>query len=285
MYPNLSDLKYFIVVAETGNLSRAAEKLGVTQPSLSVAMKRVESSLGVELLIRSKSGVYPTKAGDQFLKRSRQLLNSWETLKSTLNEEEETPSGQYSLGCHPSVGMYTLPFFMPELNDRFPKLDIRLSHDHSRKITEKVISFDLDIGIVVNPVKHPDLVINELCVDVVYFWKKKGMKPSADAMKTLICDPDLAQSQKMTGSLKKNEIVFEKYLHSNNLELVSRMTAAGLGVGVIPSRVAMMQDKGRIEKIDSWPTYKDKVCLVYRHEMRQTQAFKTLIDVIKSYEY
>lgn len=285
MYPNLSDLKYFIVVAESGNLSRAAEKLGVTQPSLSVAMKRVENSLGVDLLIRSKSGVYPTKAGEHFLKRSRQLLNSWETLKSTLNEEDETPSGQYSLGCHPSVGMYTLPIFMPKLTERFPGLEIRLSHDHSRKITEKVIRFDLDIGIVVNPVKHPDLVINELCVDVVHFWKRKGTKSSSGILKTLICDPDLLQSQKMTGSLKKKEILFEKYLHSNNLELVSRMTAAGLGVGVIPSRVAMMQDKGRIEKIDSWPTYKDKVCLVYRHEMRQTDAFKAIIDLIKSYDY
>ena len=71
-----SDLTYFIEVAHTKNLSRAAERLGITQPSLTLAIQRIEHSLGTDVLIRSKKGVVLTKAGRSLLIHSKTLMSS-----------------------------------------------------------------------------------------------------------------------------------------------------------------------------------------------------------------
>ena len=73
-----AELKYFLEVANTKNLSRASERLGISQPTLSVAIKRLENSIGTELLIRQKRGVALTQAGKQLLIHAKQLLQYWE---------------------------------------------------------------------------------------------------------------------------------------------------------------------------------------------------------------
>ena len=285
MNPNLSDIYYFREVAESANLSRAAERLGVTQPSLSVAMKRLEAAVGCDLLVRSKTGVVLTKNGETFLKQSRSLVKEWESLRDGIRAGEFEPRGEYTIGCHPSVGMYTLPVFLPSLLNKYPDLSVKLEHDHSRKIAERVIRFDLDFGIVVNPVKHPDLVIKELCVDLVRFWVKPSIKAQVVKSGVLICDPALNQSQKLMASLKKTNFEVKKVITSKSLELVSRLTEAGLGVGIIPTRVADMQSNKKLKAMPGFPEFKDKICLVYRHEIRQHKASQKIIEAISGGVY
>ena len=107
--PSAHDLHYFIEVAETENLSRAAEKLGVRQPTLSLAMRRLEDAAGVALLVRGKTGVQLTHAGRRFLSKSRLLLEQWNEVRTSAQREETEVSGRYSLGVHPSVALSTLP--------------------------------------------------------------------------------------------------------------------------------------------------------------------------------
>src|SRR5690606_8332928 len=106
--PAYTDIAYFLEVAQTRNISRAAERIGITQPSLSSAMKRLEDSLGSTLFIRGRTGVQLTKAGKELLGKGRLLLLSWEQLKADINKMETGVSGQYIIGCHPSVALYTL---------------------------------------------------------------------------------------------------------------------------------------------------------------------------------
>ena len=80
MLPSSTDLTYFAEIAKTGNLSQAATRLGVSQPSLSLAMQRLEHCLGAPLLVRSRLGVKLTKAGEQLLADTLRLLEDWENL-------------------------------------------------------------------------------------------------------------------------------------------------------------------------------------------------------------
>ena len=132
--PNPSDLHYFIEVSSRENLSRAAERLGISQPSLSLAMQRLEDSVGTKLLNRSKKGVQLTKAGKSLLVHSRELLQKWEEVRSGALASEQLVQGTYRLGCHSSVAQYTLPLFLKNLLVKYPQLDIQLKHDLSRKI-------------------------------------------------------------------------------------------------------------------------------------------------------
>src|SRR5258708_6633375 len=134
MMPSNFDLQYFLEVAQTLNISRAAERLGISQPSLSLSIKRLESALGTALLVRSKSGVQLTQSGHKLTITARQLLGEWDKLLSETSRNDDTISGRYTIGCHSSVALYTLPHFLAKLLKDHPNLEIKLNHDLSRKI-------------------------------------------------------------------------------------------------------------------------------------------------------
>ena len=273
-------------VADTRNISRAAERLGITQPSLSSAVKRLEESLGTKLFTRSRSGVQMTKAGEELLAKGRLLLLNWEQLKSEINRRESAVTGQYVIGCHISVGLYTLPHFIPNLLLEYPELEIKLKHDLSRKITESVISYKVDFGIVVNPVKHPDLVIKEICTDEVSFWT--AQKPTANQnldsdQKVLVCDPELNQTQKLIADLEKKKIHFNRQIHSSSLEVITDLTLKGAGVGILPERVATRYPFFNLKPLDkNAPKFKDRICMIYRADSQKTKGRDIIASAIKN---
>lgn len=286
MLPSASDLKYFIEVSSTGNLSRAAERLGISQPSLTLSIQRLEKEVGVDLLIRSKRGVALTPAGKRLLAQGRFLLQEWEKVREAATKSQSEVSGSYVLGCHPSVALYSLPHFMPELLEKFPDLEIKVSHDLSRKVTESVISMNLDLGIVVNPVQHPDLIIKKLCDDEVTFWTAPGSRsiqsPSSEAG-VLICDPELLQTQDLIKKLggSKEGFSYRRTLFSSNLEVISNLVASGSGYGILPGRVAKRVRNPKLKKIRGAPIFKDEICLVYRVENRKVRAIQEIADRIQ----
>lgn len=279
-----SDIVYFIEVAQTKNISRAAERLGIAQPSLSSAMKRLEDALGVTLLIRGRTGVQLTKAGKELLGRGRLLLLNWEQLRADVNKKETSVSGQYIIGCHPSVALYSLSHFLPNLVQQYPELEIKLIHDLSRKITEEVISFKVDFGIVVNPVRHPDIVIKELCTDDVLFWiaKNPSSTQNLDPQNgVLVCDLNLVQVQRLLENLQKKKHGFRRVIHSSNLEVITDLTASGVGVGILPKKVATRITTYNLKPLDErMPVFKDKICLVYRADSQRTKGGKAIIDAV-----
>jgi LysR family transcriptional regulator, cell division regulator len=279
MLASANELKYFLEVAGTGNFSRAAERLGVTQPALSQAVQRLERSFGSPLFVRTRTGVQLTRSGHKLFSRGRKLLTEWEDLvQDTLRDETEV-RGCYSLGCHPSVALYTLPQVLPELLADHPELNFNLAHDLSRKITERVIAFQLDFGIVINPVKHPGLVIRKLGVDTVGLWTRSQPSSLQDLKNkpVLVCDPELSQTQDLLRRCAKLELEFSRQLNSSNLEVIASLVSQGAGVGILPGRVAArVQEYGLLPAGDQYPTYADTICLVYRSDTHSTQAAKIL---------
>src|SRR5690349_7643935 len=109
MLPSPSELQYFIEVSNTLNVSRAAERLGISQPTLSLAIQRLEHGFGAPLLLRSKSGVTLTNAGRKLVAQARHLLDEWEKIRQDALKDESEIRGRYTLGCHASVALYSLP--------------------------------------------------------------------------------------------------------------------------------------------------------------------------------
>ncbi len=283
MLPSSSEIKYFLEVSSALNISRAAERLGISQPSLSLAIRRLEDSLGSELLVRNKSGVKLTKAGEKFALQARMLIDEWEKLKNTIAGNEESVSGHFSIGCHPSVAMYSLPEFLTDLMSEFQELEISLFHDLSRKVTESVISFRTDFGIVVNPVRHPDLVIKSLISDQVTFWtgpERTDLNDIKSNNAILICDQELIQTQALLKNIKKMR-TFKRVLDSSNLEVVAALVACGAGVGILPGRVATRISAQGLKKVPGLPVFNDEICLIYRADAQRSKASKVIIETIQ----
>ena len=263
-----TDLNYFLAVCETGNLSRASERLGVVQPTLSQAIRRLEDAVGKKLFVRQKTGMALTRAGELLKDNAAALQQNWEQLLQKIAELDSTPSGSFSLGCHASVALYSLTTFLKQILAE-EKVNLRLDHALSREITEKVISRKLDFGLVINPVAHPDLVLKKLCSDRVGFWR------TANAPKeTLIYDPELQQSQRL---LRKNKRNFFRFVPSNNLEVIADLAAIGLGTAILPERVARRHKELKPASL-AW--HMDELFLIYRADQSKTAGFRHTVEAI-----
>lgn len=281
MIPSSSDLSYFIEVANQLNFSRAADNLGISQPSLSLAMQRLEQAVGEKIFIRHKKGVTLTQVGKQLLVHARQLLQYWELTKLQAISAIQEVKGSFTIGCHPSVARYSLPRFLADLMTQYPHLEIKLEHDLSRKITDQVIDLNIDIAITVNPVKHPDLIIKKLYDDKITLWCGIGRRAIQDLRSdqlVLVCDPNLLQTQAILKNLKKAHINYGRLITSSSLEVVADLAESGCGVAILPKGVALSR---KLKHVPDSPYYDDEICLVYRGENRDVKAIQVIAEAIR----
>jgi DNA-binding transcriptional LysR family regulator len=269
------DLRFFMEVSRTLNVTRASERLGMSQPAISHFLKRLENEIGASLFERSKTGLTLTPAGRKLQESARELLGEWDRLLGAVREDEGRLSGLYRIGCHPAVGAYTLPGLVKDLQAKHPAIEFHFRHGLSRHVAEDVISHRLDLGIVVNPPAHPDLVIRELCTDEITLWAKKGVKKGP-----LICDPELAQVQWISKELSRKEKPFTRRIESSSLEVIAKLTDAGCGIGVLPERVVKALTTSVVRLPGSWPVFNDRICLVYRAGLQRSRAAKAIIDSV-----
>jgi DNA-binding transcriptional LysR family regulator len=274
MIENLTDLKYFIEVAKTGNITRASERLGITQPTLTLSLKRLEEKTGMILLERSRKGADLTRQGEGLFKMGERMLSEWERELRMISQGQDEPMGQYRLGVHTAVAQYTLDKFLPALMNKFQRLEWHLVHDLSRKITEQVISQECDLGLVINPIPHPDLVMHRLLSDEVTLFKHPQYKGDV-----LIVDPALKQSQTLLKNIRK-VFSYNREIHSSSLEVIRHLCAHKTGVAILPTRVAELSPE--IKKIPSAPVFKDELYLIYRMERKSQSSFKKLVETIRA---
>jgi DNA-binding transcriptional LysR family regulator len=248
-----------------------------------MAIKRLEESVGVPLFVRTKSGVQLTRAGKRFLGETRRLLEQWSAVRAVAEREDVELGGRFVVGVHPSVGLATLPRLLPQLLATHPELEIHLVHDHSRELTEAVIRFEVDFGLVVNPRPHPDLTIKPLYKDVVTLWvaeEPSALQDPGDTEAVLIADPALTQSQEVMRALAKKRIAFRRTIATTSLELAAVLTAAGAGVGLLPARVAE-RAPGLRELPGGMFRVEDQHCLVYRADAQRSPASRALARWIR----
>jgi len=275
MLPSATDLHYFLEVSRTLNISRAAERIGISQPTLTQSIRKLEQAVGIPLLLRSRTGVRLTRSGQKLAVQIADLLDKWSSLQREALEDEHELQGRFRLGTHPSVARYTLPVFFKELSRRAPRIEIELVHDLSRNITDALINYRVDIGFVINPVHHPDLVLKKMGEDTVTIFES-----SRRSGRLLFGDTELIQTQWVLKSLKQADLDFTSFVPAPNLEVVHRLTAEGVGYGILPSRVAHCEPATTLKKVNSkMPAFKDQLFLGYRKEVMGSRAAKTLIEI------
>ena len=144
MLPSNQDLLYFVAISEAGSLTAASTRLGIAQPSLTLAMQRLERELGVQLFERRQRGIHITEAGQMVLSASRQITESWRALKDQVNESKQQLAGRVTLGCHAAVAVYALPNLVLNLKNKFPGIELSLRHDFARNLTSAIVDRQID---------------------------------------------------------------------------------------------------------------------------------------------
>ena len=274
MIATSTEIEYFIEVYQTKHVSKSALRLGITQPTLTQSLQKLEEKLQAKLFHRTKQGVEPTAAGTLFYSKAHGLLDSWSSVNRGVKESKTEIQGRFRVGCHQSVGAFTMPTLFKKLNEKAPGIEIDLVHDFSRKITERIVSYNIDLGYVVNPPKHPDLVLKKIGSDRVVFWKKRGL---TNVPKRIFADANLAQIENLLGKTYRKNFKDWSLVQTSSLELIRTLTLSGQGMGVIPERVANADGTDLILFDKDLPMFHDEIYLGYRRDLLSSEAGKELV--------
>lgn len=146
-------LEYFLAVAKTGNITKAAEQLHVTQPTISRQLMELEEQMGAALMIRGKRQITLTDAGILFQQRAQEIIDLMEKTSRDIADQNDLVGGTVSIGCVESCVSRMLPEVLKEFSALHPKVGYELYSADGDDIREKLDRGELDFGILVEPVE------------------------------------------------------------------------------------------------------------------------------------
>jgi DNA-binding transcriptional LysR family regulator len=283
----LTQLKYFLAVAEHGSISQAARSIDAKQPTLSVALKNLEDELGATLFHRDSRGVSLTSSGRELHGAVQEVFEILERAKSRLSGLESGDEGQFTIGCNESLGSYFMPGFMPAFLSHAPTIELSLWNGSSVEVRDRVVERKLEFGLCVNPEPHPDLVIVKLYRDGMEVYvaaSEPDPKSAIEALARVRRGPLIGarrmnQVRDILARFESDEVMPKRFIDCGDLQLVRALTAAGVGVGLLPRRVALVgRELKRLHR--KLPGYPDLICLLYRADLHRTRAALKLKDAL-----
>lgn len=141
---DLRQLRYFLAIAEQGSFSRAAERLRIAQPALSLHIKRLEDELGVELLVRTPRGIRPTESGDQLAAHARLILGEVDAAREAIREQAVRPRGRVTIGVGASLGpILTVPL-IENVRRICPEVTLRIAEGLSGHVLDWLLAGEID---------------------------------------------------------------------------------------------------------------------------------------------
>jgi len=161
---NLRDLRYLVALAEHRHFGRAAEASFVSQPTLSMQIKKLEEELGVELIERNPRHLLLTAAGERVVERARVVLREADQIREIARRSQNPESGSLRIGLFPTLGPYLLPHVIPPAHLRFPELEMLLVEEKTEDVLRDLRDGQLDVGVLALPV-HDDALHMEPLFD------------------------------------------------------------------------------------------------------------------------
>lgn len=149
------DLSYVVAIARFGNITKAADSLYITQPTLTKFLQGLEKNLGQKLFRRVGSRYAPTFAGERYLRRAVEILNLKKELDDEMNDIVRSSAGSLRIACPAMRSTYMLPCTLPVFSARWPNVKIDLIEASSYRLEDMLVSGEADLAFFNGPVKSP----------------------------------------------------------------------------------------------------------------------------------
>lgn len=250
----LTELHYIVTLAEEKHFGRTAIKCCVSQPSLSIAVRKLEDELGVMLFERSKTCIRPTLTGQKIIDQARRVLAHSNLIGEMAKAGKDQLSSPLTLGAIFTMGPYLLPQLIPHLKKHAPQMPLYVQEDYASNLRKKLREGELDVIVVSLPFSEPDVVTQELFEEPLLVLMPQN-HPLAS--KGEISRTDLAAEELLLlgeGHCLREQVLAlfperqpgegHKRSHlgvaeANSLETLRYMVAAGLGVTLVPRSAAV----------------------------------------------
>ncbi len=154
---NLRDLEYLVAVADHRHFGRAAQACFASQPTLSTQIRKLEAELGVELIERNPRRITLTESGQAVVDHARTVLAETAMIRTLAQQAVDPESGSIRLGVFHTLAPYLLPHVVPEIDERFPRLELLLVEDKTDHLVAQLLDGSLDAGVFAQPVHTGNL--------------------------------------------------------------------------------------------------------------------------------
>lgn len=245
----LTDLRYLVALARERHFGRAAEKCHVSQPTLSVAIKKVEDELGVQLFERSATEVKITATGQRIVNQAEKVLLEAAQIPEIASAGRDPLSGPLRLGVIYTIGPYLLPRLIPLMHRHAPRMPLVIQENYTSRLVELLKRGELDVIVISLPLDEAGIVAQP-----VYDEPFRVLLPAGHPWVELEhIEPDsLADDHLLllgAGNCFRDQVLevcphcrnvsgLQRTLEGSSLETIRHMVATGLGLTVLPSSAA-----------------------------------------------
>lgn len=242
---NLRDLRYVLAVAEHAHFGRAARACGVSQPTLSVQIRKLEEQLGVALFERSSKTVAPTAACNRLIGHARKAVAETEAILAVARDLRDPLSGRFRLGIIPTLAPYLLPLVFAPLREALPTLEVEPWEDQTTALLERLRAHELDAILMATEIDGPDLLSQALFAEPFLAALPPDHKLAAqDTVAEADLAPDLLVMadgnclRDQTLSACGDSSALGGAMRAASLSTLLNMVAAGYGTTLIPGLAA-----------------------------------------------
>lgn len=251
---NIRDLTYLRALSRHKHFGKAAESCNVSQPTLSVQLKKLEADLGVTLIERTKRAARLTPIGENVLALADDALGAVDAIRAITAEASDPFSGQFRFGSIPTISPFLVPDVLTALGQTFPKLQLVFRENITERLTEDLLNGDLDAAILATPPETPRLLSIPLYEEPLLVIHPLGHNlASLDGLDTsdLPLDQMILLSE---GHCFRDQTVDLCNIQSRttlaetsvtSLETIISLVAAGQGISIVP---ALAQATGWLDR-------------------------------------
>ena len=294
----LTELRYIVAVAQKNHFGKAAQACFVSQPTLSIAIKKLEEELGIRLFERSsKNEIRITEIGQQIVDQAHVVLQQAQILSEIAQQGRDPLAGQFRLGVIYTIGPYLLPGLIPKLRETAPDLKLIIEENFTANLCQSLKQGSLDAIVISYPFDEPGIETAALYQEPFIFaiprnheWKdRKQIRPEDLASQDLMllgaghCFRDqviAACPDCMSGSSE-----LTRTLEGGSLETIRHMVAAGTGITVLP-RSSVLRSRSHESLIETKPFARPSptrtVAIAWRKHYPRKEAIRTIRDTIQA---
>ncbi len=292
----LTELKYIVAVARERHFGHAAEACFVSQPTLSVAIKKLEEELDVKIFERGAAEVSVTPLGEEIVRQAQQVIEQAAAIKEIAKRGKDPVSGPLRLGIIYTIGPYLLPDLVKNAIDRVPQMPLMLQENFTAKLLEMLRTGELDAAIMAEPFPDSGLAVAPL-YDEPFMAAVPVNHPLAK--RKSITAEELKQETMLllgTGHCFRDHVLevcpeyarfssdaegIRKSFEGSSLETIKYMVASGMGVTVVPQLSVPKDKQPHIRYVafaDPVPTR--RVVLAWRRTFTRYEAIAALRNAI-----
>jgi DNA-binding transcriptional LysR family regulator len=288
----IESLKVFCDLAETESFTKAAQINGVTQSAVSQQISSLERTFKSLLIERSKKKFRLTREGQVLYDYSKQIIQTYESLHSKLQELKDIISGTIRVATIYSIGLHDLPPYIKKFMKVYPTVNVHVEYRRANQVYEDVLGNVVDLGLVAYPVKDAKLEIIPLRKEPLVlishpqhaFSKLKAIKlKQLIGQKFIGFEPDIPTRKALDKILKEYDVSVNNVMEFDNIETVKRAVEIDAGVSIVPQgTVAQEVAKQTLAAVPLEDgTFFRPLAMIYKKNKVLSPAMKQFLTILK----